>query len=172
MTREGEARTDRIRSGRREEETRNDELADAPQRAPAGYGTCQRAATSALRVCLWEVRLPALSEEQLLISLLAMAVILVVGRGAAEIARRVGQPEVLGELLGGFLLGPSVLGALAHFAYHDLFTQAAVGRGLSLLSWIGAVLLLLLAGIEVDLDILRSEAKAGALTAGFAIVSS
>ncbi len=114
----------------------------------------------------------SLSENQLLLALVAVATILLVGRGAAEVARRLRQPEVLGELLGGFLLGPSVFGALVPAAYRTLFLDRAVGDGLSLLSWIGAILLLLVAGLEVDLHILRAEARPGALAAAGAIVPS
>ncbi|MCC6313550.1 MAG: cation:proton antiporter [Thermomicrobiales bacterium] len=113
-----------------------------------------------------------LSDGQVLLVLLAMAVILVVGRGTAEIARRLGQPEVLGELIGGFLLGPSIFGALLPGAQQTLFGGEAVGVALSGFSWIGAILLLLIAGFEVDLGILRQELRPGALTAAFAIVPS
>ncbi len=113
-----------------------------------------------------------LSEEQLLLSILAIALILVVGRGSAEIARRFKQAEVLGELLGGFIIGPSVLGALLPSAYSALFLNANVGVALSMLSWIGAILILLIAGLEVDLKIVRKLAKPGGLTALFAIVAS
>lgn len=113
-----------------------------------------------------------LSEEQLLLSILAIALMLVIGRGSAEIARRWKQAEVLGELLGGFLIGPSVLGALLPSAYHALFLNPGVGLSLSMLSWIGAILILLIAGLEVDLKIVRQLARPGGLTAFFAITSS
>lgn len=113
-----------------------------------------------------------LSETDLLTALLALAVILVLARAMAEIARRVGQPEVLGELFAGFLLGPSVFGALAPSVYHTLLLNPTVGLILSGFSWIGAILLLLMAGLEVDLDLLKGLARPGALTAAFAVVPS
>lgn len=115
---------------------------------------------------------PSLSEQDLLLMLLAIAIILILGRGAGELARRLHQPEVLGELLAGFLLGPSVLGALLPGVRHALFVTPVSGLILSGLSWIGAVLLLLAAGLEVDLNILRRETRPGALAAAFAIVPS
>lgn len=114
----------------------------------------------------------SLTEQQLLFALLGIAAILLVGRGVAELARRIGQPEVLGELLGGVLLGPSVFGAIFPGAYHALFLAPSVSAGLSLFSWVGAILLLLVAGIEVDLKILRDNARPNLLTAIFAIVPS
>lgn len=113
-----------------------------------------------------------LAEEQLLLALLALAVILLFARGAGELARRIGQPEVLGEFFAGFLLGPSVLGVVLPDVSRWLFLGQTTGYVLSGFSWIGAILLLLIAGIEVDLDIVRAEARPGALAAAFAIVPS
>ncbi len=113
-----------------------------------------------------------LTEEDLLFSLIAFALLLVATRAMAELARRVGQPEVLGELLGGFLIGPSALGALFPGVFHELFGRVVVAQGMSLLSWIGAILLLLIAGIEADLVILREKAVPGLLSAAGAIGAS
>ena len=101
-----------------------------------------------------------------------MASMLLIGRGTAEIARRFKQPEVLGELIGGFVIGPSVLGALFPGVYHHLFSDPGVGLALSMFAWTGAILLLMVAGAEVDLHILMDHLKAGSLIAGFTIVPS
>jgi Kef-type K+ transport system membrane component KefB/nucleotide-binding universal stress UspA family protein len=114
----------------------------------------------------------SLSETDLLTALLALAVILVLARAMAEIARRVGQPEVLGELFAGFLLGPSVFGAFAPSLYHTILEKPTVDMVLSGFSWIGVILLLLMAGLEVDLNLLRGLARPGVFTAVFAIVPS
>jgi Kef-type K+ transport system membrane component KefB/nucleotide-binding universal stress UspA family protein len=113
-----------------------------------------------------------LTEHEVLLVLLALGIIIALARGMGDFARRLGQPEVLGQLFAGFLLGPSIFGALAPRPYHMLFEQAAVGTSLSAFSWVGAVLLLLIAGIEVDLDILRSKLRPGLFAAAFAIVPS
>lgn len=109
------------------------------------------------------------TEHQLLGAFLAIALVLLVARGMAELCRRLGQPEVLGELLGGFLIGPSILGALFPAAFNTLFLNPAVSMALQLLSWIGAILLLMIAGMEADLAILRKKALPGLLAAGGAI---
>src|SRR5579875_2245586 len=113
-----------------------------------------------------------LSDEALLLTLVAVAVILLIGRGTAEVARRLGQPEVLGELIGGVILGPSALGAIFPGLYRAVFLNHTVGQGLSLLSWLGAILLLMIAGLEVDLRILRQNARPGSLAAVGAIIPS
>ena len=112
------------------------------------------------------------TEHQLLGAFLAIAVVLLVTRAMAEFSRRLGQPEVLGELLGGFLIGPSVFGALFPDAYGTLFLNPAVSLALALLSWIGAILLLMIAGMEADLAILRQKAAPGLLAAAGAIGAS
>lgn len=114
----------------------------------------------------------SISEHQVVVGLIMLAVVVALGRGAGDVARRLHQPEVLGQLFAGFLLGPSVFGALAPSVYHTLFSDPGVGTALSLFSWVGAVLLLLVAGIEVDLGILREEARPGAFAAAFAIIPS
>ncbi len=101
-----------------------------------------------------------------------MASILLIGRGTAEVARRFAQPEVLGELIGGFLIGPSLLGAVFPSVYHALFADPGVDLALSMFAWTGAILLLMVAGAEVDLSILTEHMKAGSLTAAFTIIPS
>lgn len=113
-----------------------------------------------------------LAEGPLLVTLLALAIIIVLARVAGEIAKRLGQPEVVGEFVVGFVLGPSIFGLGLHSAYSALFLSPPVGLVLSGFSWIGAILLLFIAGLEVDLDILRAEVRPGALAAALAIVPS
>jgi Kef-type K+ transport system membrane component KefB/nucleotide-binding universal stress UspA family protein len=114
----------------------------------------------------------SLSEHQLLTSLFALALMLLAGRGTAELARRVGQPEVLGELIGGFILGPSVLGILSLSGRQLLFGDPGVALPLSLFSWMGAILLLMLAGAEVDLTVLLEHWKPGIASAAGVIIPS
>ncbi len=114
----------------------------------------------------------SISEHQVIVGLIILAVVIAVGRGAGDVARRANQPEVLGQLFAGFILGPSIFGALLPGVYRFLFADPMVGSAMSLFSWVGVTLLLLMAGIEVDLGILRQEAKPGALAAAFAIIPS
>jgi Kef-type K+ transport system membrane component KefB len=71
--------------------------------------------------------------------LLAFAAALVGAKLLGELAERIGQPAVLGELLAGVILGPSVLG------------WVPLSQGLLLLAEIGVVLLLFEVGLETDL---------------------
>src|ERR687886_246636 len=113
-----------------------------------------------------------LSEQQLLLALVDLAVIVAFSRVAGVLARRLRQAEVLGQLFAGFVLGPSVLGVVLPTVYHTLFLNGGVSLVLSAFSWVGAALLLLLAGAEVDLRILRAEIRPGTLAAAGAIIPS
>lgn len=73
----------------------------------------------------------------------ALLVLLVAARAAGEAAERLGQPAMVGEVLAGVLLGPSVLGWVA-------MTPALKG-----VADLGVFLLILLAGMEVDLEELK-----------------
>jgi Kef-type K+ transport system membrane component KefB len=91
--------------------------------------------------------------------LLAFAAALFGAKLFGELAERIGQPAVLGELLAGVVLGPSVLGLVP------------LSDGIFLLSEIGVVLLLFDVGLETDLaELLRVGAPAMAVAlAGMAL---
>lgn len=84
--------------------------------------------------------------------LLTVAVLLGVARVCGEAARRLHQPAVLGEILAGILLGPTILGRLLPGFQHFLF-PAAGARAVVLdsISTLSVTLFLLVAGLEVDL---------------------
>ncbi len=110
-----------------------------------------------------------LSEHQLLLFWTQLFALLVVARALGSLARRFGQPAVVGELGAGLLLGPSVLGALAPGAFFWLFPADPVQRGLlSALAWIGVFFLLVDTGFEIDLGLVR---RLGAATLRIAIGS-
>ncbi|HZT97319.1 MAG TPA: cation:proton antiporter [Chloroflexota bacterium] len=116
--------------------------------------------------------MPALSEQQLLFGLLAIAVILLMARAGGELARRLRQPEVLGELFAGFVLGPSILGAFLPAVRSTLFLKPGIALVLSALSWLGAILLLLVAGMEVDVGLLRQRMRSALFLAAGVMAAS
>ena len=80
-------------------------------------------------------------------------VLLLVGRLLGEAMQRIGQPAVMGQLLAGILLGPSVLGALWPEAQHALFPPSADQKSMiDAVSQLGILMLLLLTGMETDLE--------------------
>jgi len=94
---------------------------------------------------------------------LALVVVVVVGRLLGELMQRVGQPAVMGQLLGGLLLGPSVFGALAPEWQHALFAPSEAQKAmLDAVSQLGILMLLLLTGMETDLGLVRRVGRAAA----------
>ena len=90
-----------------------------------------------------------------------LGLLLLVGRVMGEAARRIGQPPIMGQLIGGLLLGPSLFGWLWPSAQHALFPDAAVQRSmLDAVSQLGILMLLLLTGMETDLGLVRRVGRA------------
>ena len=85
-----------------------------------------------------------------------LGILLVVGRIMGEAAQRIGQPPVMGQLIGGVLLGPSVLGLIWPQAQHFLFPTGAAQHGMiEGVAQLGVLMLLLLTGMETDLPLVR-----------------
>jgi Kef-type K+ transport system membrane component KefB len=114
----------------------------------------------------------------LVLLLLQIAVILAVCRLLHEVCERIGQPPVIGEIIAGLLLGPSLFGWLAPNLFARLFPPASL-PALNALSQIGLVLFMFLVGLHLDLgevwSLRRVAGLAGLLsiavpfTAGFAL---
>jgi len=113
-----------------------------------------------------------LGSDQLLVFWASLVALLAVAQGLGALARRLGQPSVVGELAAGIVLGPSVLGAAAPGVHDWMFPEDALQHGLLLaVSWIGVVLLLVGTGFETDLKLLRRLGRASAgVTTGSLVV--
>ncbi|MEO8260574.1 MAG: cation:proton antiporter [Acidobacteriota bacterium] len=93
---------------------------------------------------------PGQSINTLFHALLALAVVVVTARVVGAVFRLIGQPAVIGEVIGGIMLGPSLLGRVAP----ELFTQllpANVTVFLSIHAQLGVILYLFLVGLDLDL---------------------
>lgn len=89
--------------------------------------------------------------------LLQIVVIIVVARIFGLIFKKIGQPMVIGEILAGIVLGPSLFGAYFPEVSEFLFPVSSLGN-LSILSQIGLVLFMFVVGMELDLRILKNKA--------------
>jgi Kef-type K+ transport system membrane component KefB/nucleotide-binding universal stress UspA family protein len=109
--------------------------------------------------------LPPISGHAILLLLLQLAGVLALARAFSEVMRRLRQPAVIGELLAGIVLGPTVLG---HYLpqLSTAFFPPTVRQFhlLEAISWIGMVLLLLLTGLETDIRVMRSLGRAALFT--------
>jgi Kef-type K+ transport system membrane component KefB len=108
--------------------------------------------------------------------LVAQILLLIFAGGLlGEFMLRIGQPAVMGQLLAGLLLGPSVLGALAPEAYQAIFPSTPAQKSMiEGIAQFGILILLLLAGMETELALVRGVRRAavsasiGGITVPFA----
>lgn len=97
-----------------------------------------------------------MNATDILLTLEQLAVILVATYIFGRIARLLRQPTVIGEIAGGLLLGPLALGRLFPAFHHRLFPANHL-HALEVISSVGLVLFLFLAGTEVDLGAVRKH---------------
>jgi Kef-type K+ transport system membrane component KefB len=105
----------------------------------------------------------------LAILLLQIIVIIIVARLFGAVFRRIGQPPVMGEMIAGIALGPSVLGLLSPGAMDFLFPSFSLPT-LGVLSQIGVVLFMFVVGMEVDIQHLREKASAAVMVSHASII--
>ncbi|NBR84155.1 MAG: cation:proton antiporter [Proteobacteria bacterium] len=103
-----------------------------------------------------------MSASQLsVIFFLQMFVILAACRLVGLAARRVGQPQVVGEMVAGVLLGPSLLGLLAPGVQRELFPPESL-KVLFVTAQLGIGLYMFFVGIEFDTEVFRRQARSAA----------
>lgn len=95
--------------------------------------------------------------------LLAMAAVIVVGRLLAPVFRAVGQPPVVGEVIAGIVLGPSLLGRLSPDAFRYIL-PADVAPLLGIVAQLGVILYMFLVGLELNPDVVRQRVHAAVMT--------
>jgi Kef-type K+ transport system membrane component KefB len=92
--------------------------------------------------------------QPLSIALLQIIVIIALSRVFSYLMKQVGQPAVIGEILAGIFLGPSLLGTLFPEAWSAVFPLASLGN-LHSISTIGLSLFMFIIGLELDLTMLN-----------------
>src|SRR5512133_1547301 len=101
--------------------------------------------------------------------LIQIVVILILGRAVGWLFGKLQQPQVLGEMVAGILLGPSLLGWLAPGISAILFPAASLNT-LNLLSQLGLVLFMFLIGLELDGQRLRGRGHTTVLISHVSII--
>ncbi len=100
-----------------------------------------------------------------------LALLMFVGRLLGEVMIRLRQPAVMGQLLAGLALGPSLLGALFPDLQHAIFPAAKEQKAmLDAISQFGVLTLLLLTGMETDLRLVRRTGGISAIVSLTGIV--
>lgn len=102
----------------------------------------------------------AASHHEVLVLLVQLAVLLFTARLMGELAQRLKQPTVVGELLAGILLGPSLLSGLFPALGEWIVPHTPVqGYLLETVSLLGAMFLMLITGLETDISLIRRQAR-------------
>ena len=114
------------------------------------------------------------THNDLIIFFVSVALLIGLARLFGELAQKFKQPAILGELLVGVLLGPSVLGMIAPEVKDTLFPSTGpVYIGLQFMSALAIALFLLLAGMEINLrSVFKQGKKAIAISLGGMVIPS
>lgn len=101
-----------------------------------------------------------LDQHALFMLLLQVGLLLLTARALGELAVRFRLPSVLGELLAGILLGPSILGTVAPGLAAVVIPQdAAQFHLLEVVAYLGVLMLLVVTGLEIDLGLLVQKGR-------------
>ena len=104
-----------------------------------------------------------LSSDEVLNFLVIVSLLLITARLLGEICRRYKQPAVIGEIVAGILLGPSLFGSVFPATFNHIFiSQPRAYAAFDGLANMGIILLMFIAGFEVDLKQIRKQGKQAA----------
>jgi Kef-type K+ transport system membrane component KefB len=98
--------------------------------------------------------------------LLALAIIVIAAKLSGYASTRLGQPAVVGELLAGLILGPTLLDML-HWPF---FTDEHLAESIGHLAELGVLFLMFIAGLEVDLDAMLEAGRPATLAGVLGVI--
>lgn len=110
-----------------------------------------------------------LSHHEITALLLQLGFMLLVGRIFAELARKIKQPAVVGEIVAGILIGPTLFGQLFPEGFHWFFPAGPSSLVLEGFVQVAVVMLLFIAGLEVDLHLVWQQGKQAVFTSIFGL---
>ena len=115
--------------------------------------------------------LTPLDEHELLVFWTQLLVLVAAARFCGALMRRLNLPSVIGQLGAGVILGPSIFGRLWPEGFDWFLPEHEISSGaLFAVSWLGVAFLLVTAGFETDLGLIRRLGRAAALVTGFSLV--
>ncbi|MEZ7506428.1 cation:proton antiporter [Flavobacterium sp. Arc2] len=108
-------------------------------------------------------------EDPLAILLAQIVMIILVARLFGWVFKKIGQPTVIGEIIAGIVLGPSLLGMYFPGFSAALFPVESLGN-LKFLSQIGLILFMFVIGMELDIKVLKNKASEAVVISHASIV--
>ncbi len=96
-------------------------------------------------------------------------VIVIVVRIFGFLFNKIGQPAVIGEIVAGIVLGPSILGAFSPDVFNFIFPAASF-INLQFLSQVGLMLFMFVIGMELDINLIRKQAKEAVIISHASII--
>jgi Kef-type K+ transport system membrane component KefB/nucleotide-binding universal stress UspA family protein len=116
-------------------------------------------AASTLRAAEGPSTTPTGASEAIFVAQIVL--LLLVGRLLGEAMQRIGQPAIIGQLLAGIVLGPSIFGVIWPDAQHAIFPPRGEQRSMiDAVAQLGILMLLLLTGMETDLRLVKKVGAA------------
>ena len=97
---------------------------------------------------------------------LALAILITAAKLGGYLSLKLKQPSVLGELIAGLIIGPSVLNML-HWPF---FTDEHLGESIAHIAELGVLLLMFIAGLELHLSDLAKSGKVSALAGTLGVI--
>lgn len=103
------------------------------------------------------------------ILIIQIITIILFARGIGYITGRIGQPQVVGEIIAGIMLGPSLLGFIFPELSSFLFPTESI-QNLQFLSQIGLIFFMFIIGMELDIKVLKNQASAAVVVSHASIL--
>ena len=107
--------------------------------------------------------------DPLAVLLLQIIVIIAFARLVGFLFKKIGQPAVIGEIVAGIIMGPSIVGLFFPQINHFLFPPASLGT-LNFLSQIGLILFMFIIGMELDLKAIGKQAYGAVIISHASII--
>lgn len=111
-----------------------------------------------------------LGQQEILNLLMQLGIMLLAGRLFAELARKLRQPLVVGEIVAGIILGPTVFGMVSPEGFALIFPTGLSNLVLDGIVQLAVVMLLFIAGLEVDLHIVLQQGRQAIFTSMFGLI--